>query len=54
MQYALTVYNLLWEAGQEYGVRDAGYKVINSLRCEKGYRFWGSDLTRFVSVDAHP
>jgi len=44
-EYAQHVYDLLRSAGQEFNIRDAGYRAINSLRCEKGYRFWGSDMT---------
>ena len=29
----------------DLGVVNAGYYAINSLRLEKGYRAWGSDLT---------
>jgi len=28
-----------------FGVRDAGYYAIESLRLEKGYRAWGRELT---------
>lgn len=40
---------MLWEAGQELGITDAGYYAINSLRCEKGYRVWGSDITSDIN-----
>jgi glycine cleavage system aminomethyltransferase T len=39
------VYQLLSSAGADFGLVDAGYYAINSLRLEKGYRAWGSDLT---------
>ncbi|MDP6539539.1 MAG: FAD-dependent oxidoreductase [Planctomycetota bacterium] len=39
------VFDALWEAGQEHGMRHAGYRAIDSLRLEKGYRVWGADLT---------
>ncbi len=39
------VYDALWEAGQEYGIVNAGYRAIESLRLEKGYRYWSTDLT---------
>ncbi len=42
---AITVYDAIMEAGKELGVRDAGYRAIESLRLEKGYRVWSSDLT---------
>lgn len=44
-EYAAGVYELLWEAGQELGVKNAGYRAIDSLRLEKGYRYWSAELT---------
>jgi len=43
-EYALTVYETLMTAGQAYGLINAGYRVIESCRLEKGYRAWGSDI----------
>ena len=31
-------------AGEAHGVANAGYRAIESLRLEKGYRAWGSDI----------
>lgn len=45
MESALNVYNALKEAGEKYEIVDAGYRAIESLRLEKGYRAWSSDLT---------
>jgi 4-methylaminobutanoate oxidase (formaldehyde-forming) len=42
---ALTVYQALVNAGRAHGLANAGYRAIESLRLEKGYRAWGSDLT---------
>ncbi len=39
------VYEGLMEAGAEHGIQPAGYRAIESLRLEKGYRAWGSDIT---------
>ncbi len=36
---------LLWEAGQAHGVIAAGRGAFNSLRLEKGYRSFGTDMT---------
>jgi 4-methylaminobutanoate oxidase (formaldehyde-forming) len=44
-EFAVGVYELLKDAGREFGLLDAGYYAINSMRLEKGYRAWGSDLT---------
>jgi glycine cleavage system aminomethyltransferase T/glycine/D-amino acid oxidase-like deaminating enzyme len=37
--------DLVLEAGEPHGIVPAGYRAIDSLRLEKGYRAWGSDIT---------
>jgi len=44
VEYAATVYSALTEAGAPHGLANAGYRAIESLRLEKGYRAWGSDI----------
>ncbi|WP_171230412.1 FAD-dependent oxidoreductase [Ruegeria sp. HKCCA4008] len=44
VEYAQTVYDALMEAGHPHGLINAGYRAIESLRLEKGYRAWGSDI----------
>ena len=55
------IYDALWAAGQAYGLRDFGLYAMDSLRLDKGYRGWKSDietgyspfeasLDRFVSM----
>ena len=39
------VFDRLMEAGRAHGLRLAGYRAIESLRLEKGYRAWGADIT---------
>ncbi len=41
---ALGVWDLLWEAGQEFEIIGAGMGAFDSLRLEKGYRGWGTDV----------
>lgn len=41
---ALFVYDALMAAGTAHGLTNAGYRAIESLRLEKGYRAWGSDI----------
>ncbi len=48
-EYAAHVYELLHAAGAAHGIADAGYRAIESLRLEKGYRVWGTDLTTEVN-----
>jgi 4-methylaminobutanoate oxidase (formaldehyde-forming) len=45
VEAALGVYERIWGAGESYGMVNAGYRAIDSLRLEKGYKNWGSDLT---------
>jgi glycine cleavage system aminomethyltransferase T/glycine/D-amino acid oxidase-like deaminating enzyme len=42
--HGLRLWDLLWEAGQEFGVIAGGRGAFDSLRVEKGYRFWGRDM----------
>jgi 4-methylaminobutanoate oxidase (formaldehyde-forming) len=42
---ALRVFDVLMEAGKPHGIRPAGYKALDSLRLEKGYRYWSGDIT---------
>ncbi|MGW3527266.1 GcvT family protein [Streptomyces olivaceus] len=41
----LRLWDTLWEAGRGLGVVAAGRSAFNSLRLEKGYRAWGTDMT---------
>jgi len=43
-EYALTVYNALHAAGEPHGLRNAGYRAIETLRLEKGYRAWSAEI----------
>ena len=45
VEFAVTVFETLHRAGVEFGLRDAGYYAIDTLRLEKGYRAWGRELT---------
>jgi len=44
MEYGLKLWDTLWQAGQPLGVAAAGYRAIESLRLEKGYRYWSADI----------
>ncbi|WP_410620476.1 GcvT family protein [Amycolatopsis sp. cmx-8-4] len=41
----LRLWDALWAAGQPLGVVAGGRAAFNSLRLEKGYRLWGTDMT---------
>lgn len=39
------VFDALMHAGAASGIRPVGYRALETLRLEKGYRAWGSDVT---------
>lgn len=44
--HGLFLWDVLWEAGQSHGIIAAGRRAFNALRLEKGYRSYGTDMTR--------
>lgn len=40
----IPIYDALWQAGEEYGIRDFGMYAMESLRLDKCYRGWKTDL----------
>jgi len=44
MEYGRALWDTLWDAGQEFGIVAGGYRAIESLRVEKGYRYWSGDI----------
>jgi 4-methylaminobutanoate oxidase (formaldehyde-forming) len=44
-EQGLRVWDALWDAGQPFGLRPVGYRAVDSLRLEKGYRYWSVDIT---------
>jgi dimethylglycine dehydrogenase len=45
IEYAHHLFDALIAAGAEFGIGLAGMRAMESLRIEKSYRMWGSDLT---------
>ena len=43
-EFSAHVYELVVEAGQDLGLRHAGFQALNSLRIEKAYREYGHDM----------
>ncbi|MFZ1058704.1 MAG: FAD-dependent oxidoreductase, partial [Candidatus Rokuibacteriota bacterium] len=41
----LALWDALWAAGRDFGLAAAGYRAIDSLRLEKGYRYWSAEVT---------
>ncbi|MGO9900437.1 MAG: GcvT family protein [Solirubrobacteraceae bacterium] len=44
-EYGSGLWRALWGAGREHGLVACGYRAIDSLRLEKGYRVWAADIT---------
>jgi heterotetrameric sarcosine oxidase gamma subunit len=44
-EYGATLWRSLWDVGQPAGMVAAGYRAIDSLRLEKGYRVWSQDIS---------
>jgi 4-methylaminobutanoate oxidase (formaldehyde-forming) len=44
-EYGAGLWRTLWRAGREHGLVAGGYRAIDSLRLEKGYRVWAADIT---------
>jgi dimethylglycine dehydrogenase len=45
IEYAHHLFDAIFAAGAEFGIGMAGMRAMESLRIEKSYRMWGSDLT---------
>lgn len=43
--WAVGVWDRLRAAGEAFGLEPFGYRALDSLRMEKGYRYFGADLT---------
>jgi glycine cleavage system T protein len=46
VERAMLVWDELLNAGKEFGIEVGGYKVLDSLRLEKGYRYYTADVTQ--------
>ncbi len=44
-EYGAALWDTLWAAGAPHGVVAGGYRAIDALRLEKGYRAWAADIT---------
>ncbi|MBU0574905.1 MAG: FAD-dependent oxidoreductase, partial [Proteobacteria bacterium] len=44
-EYACHFYETLWAVGQDLGIKNAGYRAIDSLRLEKGYCYWSAEVS---------
>ena len=44
-EYGAALWDTIWEAGRGHGLVAGGYRAIDALRLEKGYRAWSADIT---------
>ncbi|HEX9043457.1 MAG TPA: FAD-dependent oxidoreductase [Candidatus Limnocylindrales bacterium] len=44
-EYGLALWDTLWAAGAPCAMVAGGYRAIDALRMEKGYRAWAADIT---------
>ncbi|TMG29557.1 MAG: FAD-dependent oxidoreductase, partial [Chloroflexi bacterium] len=44
-EYGMQLWDTLWKAGTPFGMVAGGYRAIESMRLEKGYRVWSTDIT---------
>jgi glycine cleavage system aminomethyltransferase T/glycine/D-amino acid oxidase-like deaminating enzyme len=44
-EFGAGLWRALWEAGEPHGLMAGGYRAIDTLRLEKGYRVWAADIT---------
>jgi dimethylglycine dehydrogenase len=44
------LYRAIWKAGQEFGIANYGLYAVNTMRMEKGYKAWGSELTNELTM----
>ncbi len=52
-EYGLYLWDILWKAGEAFGIITAGGGAFDSLRLERGYRLWGAELhTEYNPLEA--
>lgn len=44
------LYDAIWEAGQEFGIANYGLYAVNTMRIEKGYKAWSTELTNELNM----
>ena len=44
------LYEAIWQAGQDFGIANYGLYAVNTMRMEKGYKAWGSELTNELTM----
>ena len=44
------LYEAIWETGQKFGIANYGLYAVNTMRMEKGYKAWSSELTNELTL----
>ncbi|MFP5343873.1 MAG: FAD-dependent oxidoreductase [Candidatus Limnocylindria bacterium] len=50
-EWAVATWDALWAAGREHGLEPIGYRALDALRMEKGYRYFSTDMTMLDTPD---
>jgi dimethylglycine dehydrogenase len=50
IEYQLNLFDALMQAGREFEIGHVGIRAMDSMRLEKSYRLWGTDLNAENSV----
>jgi len=50
MDQLLTLYDAVWTAGQNHGIANFGTYAVNSMRMEKAYKGFGTELTNEITM----
>jgi dimethylglycine dehydrogenase len=45
-----SLHDAIWEAGRKFGIANYGLYAVNSLRMEKAYKAWSSELTNELNM----
>jgi dimethylglycine dehydrogenase len=45
-----SLYDAIWEAGRKFGIANCGLYAVNSMRMEKAYKAWSSELTNELNM----
>jgi dimethylglycine dehydrogenase len=46
----VALYEALWESGRAFGIANYGLYAVNSMRIEKGYKAWSTELTNELTL----
>ncbi|HWY94324.1 MAG TPA: aminomethyltransferase family protein, partial [Steroidobacteraceae bacterium] len=44
------LYDAVWEAGRKFGMANYGLYAVNTMRIEKGYKAWSTELTNELNM----